>query len=280
MKNRGETGHEGIFEDKKQQYFTRFALRMRESLTMHKVERLWEKNTEGEKNWRNVSEHCLVEAARVDVLAELLKLSEDLKNDLIMAAALHDFDKRKEIEAVQLAEKMEASPYRASLSADAEGDRLLASTGFSSRVIRFTKGTGGHPEQLRDAKRILDQRQLSEDDIAHLIIQYVDNYTQGSAWTETVSRDSSGQRINDIDRRIAKIGEKSIYSNIIREQSAELTKDSVVQGKTVLDVMSDVGHLIEERLTAIIRERTGESVESIRLPEYIDTLIRKKIEAL
>jgi len=38
-----------------------------------------------EKNWGNVSGHCLIEAARVLALADLLGFGADLKKDCVLA---------------------------------------------------------------------------------------------------------------------------------------------------------------------------------------------------
>jgi len=48
--------------------------------------------------WRNVAEHCLVEAALTDVLAEELKLPDDVRRTVVSAAILHDWYKKREKE--------------------------------------------------------------------------------------------------------------------------------------------------------------------------------------
>ncbi|MDP2598524.1 MAG: hypothetical protein Q8P49_01700, partial [Candidatus Liptonbacteria bacterium] len=52
-------------------------------------------------NWENVTGHCLLEAARACVFADLLGFDADLKKDLAIAALLHDGYKRREIIAIQ-----------------------------------------------------------------------------------------------------------------------------------------------------------------------------------
>ncbi len=87
-------------------YFVHTGLQFKNSLKMHKAAGLWDKEidesgvlkrtNEGRlSDWANVSEHCLVEVARVGVLSEYLGLPRDLREDLKVAAALHDFSKRK-----------------------------------------------------------------------------------------------------------------------------------------------------------------------------------------
>ena len=89
--------------DKKREYFVRLGLQMREALKLHKKAGLWERK-EGKRDWGNVSEHCLVETARVNVFADKLGLSEDVKKDLATAAALHDSFKKGEKEIVEVLE--------------------------------------------------------------------------------------------------------------------------------------------------------------------------------
>src|SRR4051812_32393250 len=53
--------------------------------------KLWKK-----EGWRPVVEHCLIQVAAADVLAELLGLPEEDKCRLMRAAAVHDWKKRME----------------------------------------------------------------------------------------------------------------------------------------------------------------------------------------
>ena len=45
------------------------------------------------EGWRNVSEHCLLEAVTADILAEGLGLAEEEREQLVAGAILHDFFK-------------------------------------------------------------------------------------------------------------------------------------------------------------------------------------------
>src|SRR3989344_5891623 len=91
---------ESIDPDKKFTYFYRIALETRNGLSLHKKQKLWEKEG-NQKPWRNVSEHCIVEAARVSEIARLTGLSSEWQQKLKHAAILHDFYKRQEVEAIK-----------------------------------------------------------------------------------------------------------------------------------------------------------------------------------
>src|SRR5438128_9887041 len=74
----------------KRRFFVRTGLSARPALRLHRVAGLWERRY-GVREWRNVSEHCLVEAARVTVFAGWLGLSAATTRRLALAAAAHDF---------------------------------------------------------------------------------------------------------------------------------------------------------------------------------------------
>jgi len=90
---------EKIFDGNKTKYFSNLALQTRQALRLHKEAGLWERK-EGKRDWGNVSEHCLVAVARSEIFADKLNLPENLKKDLMIAAALHDFFKKGEKEIV------------------------------------------------------------------------------------------------------------------------------------------------------------------------------------
>lgn len=89
-------GIESESEDqKKTKYFSDLALSVKDAFRLHKkFGQLTDE--EGKRPWGNVSEHCLVEVARVKTLAELLNLDSHITKDLMYAAALHDISKRRE----------------------------------------------------------------------------------------------------------------------------------------------------------------------------------------
>src|SRR5207245_9250083 len=84
------------FEQQQQRvYFVRLSFQGFSAFRMHKAIGLWERRdgVDEQVSWRNGSEHCLVEMARVKVLATALTLSEAVQKDLLDAAAMHDLYK-------------------------------------------------------------------------------------------------------------------------------------------------------------------------------------------
>ena len=102
---------ERSYEEKRRNYFTRLSLRLKDAMQMHKTDRLWKRNEKGERDWRNVSRHCLVGSARMEVLTEWLGAPESIKNNAVIAYALHDADKRLEVDAMK--EEIEAAEAKA-----------------------------------------------------------------------------------------------------------------------------------------------------------------------
>lgn len=79
-------------------FFSHLALRYKKYMALHKEFGLLLRNQNKEKDWGNVTEHCLVEAARAEKISELLKFSEEITVNLIAAAIIHDTGKKIEID--------------------------------------------------------------------------------------------------------------------------------------------------------------------------------------
>ena len=92
QENFGEKSNseESTFEEKKTEFFSKIALRNKDAVRAQKNGGLLDWDNESDRSWRNVSEHCLVEAARAEVFADKLGFSEDFKKDLVTAALAHD----------------------------------------------------------------------------------------------------------------------------------------------------------------------------------------------
>lgn len=250
----------------KASYWTRQGLSVREGMRMHRLSGQLEKGSDrkGPDSWRNVTEHCLVQVARAGILGEWIGLPEDLIADMKMAAILHDFDKKQEIEVTREAEKTGDSPLSAYKAQAEKSLSLLQGAGFRERVIRLANSTGGHALQLFETKRILDQEELSDEDLAYLICHYVDDCSIGSDWV----------RPNIIDFRAEENKANPAYRKISEEIGEELEGHPLFGGMNNHDAMALVSHLIEERLTEIIRLRTGERINPLDLPEMVDQKIR------
>src|SRR5437588_8011011 len=106
------------FESQKRDYFFSLGLKVRRALSLHKDVGLWNRvYTDGKlvnkRDWGNVSEHCLVEVARIATLAEMLDFSEQTTRELEISATLHDFNKRYEKESMVAAVKSGQSVWNA-----------------------------------------------------------------------------------------------------------------------------------------------------------------------
>ena len=168
-------------------------------------------------------EHCLIEAARVRVFAEWLNFSSELKSDLVLAAALHDFNKRFEIEAIDADIAKGGSGLTGYDQASETATRELQRHGFTEGVIRIANSAGGRAENLFVIDTLLNQNQPTNDDLACLVMYYVDSYTRGSDWVEPATEEN-GQRLNDVDRRLHKIYIRSDYHRM-NDASRELFKN-------------------------------------------------------
>jgi len=236
------------FEDKKRDFFSKIALRVRDVLKMHNKAGLWgEKGTE--EDWRNVTEHCLVMVARADVLAEKLGFSEELKKDLAMGVAAHDFYKKQEIRKTGSGELT----VQAMEEAEKESEKTLRVNGFSERVVKISGSAA--LVSLREMSLILEKDNLSQEDEACLVMHYLDDISTGSEWTTP----------NALDGRIDKVEQNPKY---------KLLKD-----RGLYEQQRKIGHQVEDRLLELLIQR---GVVEIKGPEelsqFIDNQIKNKIE--
>lgn len=125
-------------EQRKTKFFNDFALRhmpeMRLLFRGGKLDKL--------TGWRNVAEHCLVEAAAADTLAESLALMPEERNKLVTVAACHDWAKKLDKRASDFAPKevAKANEFLDQVKPEAE---LMAATnfGFLEQAIIDGKST-------------------------------------------------------------------------------------------------------------------------------------------
>ncbi len=116
-----------------------------------------------EESWRNVSEHCLVEAVAADVLAEHLHADRE---KVVQAALLHDWYKRREIEGMK--KKGGGEGYAAALEEDG---RLLLEYGVPQELVDLAHANfpkSADPDYLKN--RTLEEK----------IMYYVDIITSDS----------------------------------------------------------------------------------------------------
>lgn len=143
------------FERKKTSYFSRFALRnFGDMKILRKGGVLGKEN----RDWRNVSEHSLAEAAGADILAEALGANRE---NVIQATILHDWYKRHEIKAMK-----EVGGGRGYAATVGEDKKLLREYEISPNIIKLTHSNtpeSMEPEYL--ARRTLEEK----------IIHYMDS---------------------------------------------------------------------------------------------------------
>lgn len=258
------------FEHKKTKFFSGLALQLKESLRLHKEAGLWERK-EGKRDWGNVSEHCLVEVARSKIFADWLGFSEGTEKNLMVAAALHDFNKRQEIQQVKKAIAEGKSNWDAFEESGEESKRKMEEAGFSETVIWLASSVG-HTSFV-ETESILKKPELSEDELAYLVLHYTDEYTRGSEWAIPAETDEEGSKVNELDRRVDKNEANPNYDQLNEEGKAHFG------GETTFQAQRRIGHEVENRLAAIINQKREELINPKDLPELIDQDIRAKIES-
>lgn len=251
---------QGIDPKVKTRYFQKLGIKVRKSFGLHKHQgRLWDR----ENPWRNVSEHCLVETARSEVFADLLELPEDVKKDLRLATAGHDFNKRNEVE------KASGKGINNFIESGNQSEGWMRKTGFNERVIVWIRGL--EDKRLLEAERLARKEDLSSDDIAYIVMHYLDDYTINADWVTPVNVLEDGRRINDLDRRIDRLEANPKYAQINEDGR------TIFNGETAFQAQRRVGHLLEATLARLINEKQGRNLDPLDLPEFIDENIRQRI---
>lgn len=118
--------------------------------------------TEG---WYNIVRHCLLEAAAMEIIADELKSSKKDKDTLVLAALIHDFYKRRELELI----KKEGDSIATLEKAEKESARILLEHGLDPKLVKITDAIG-----ITKLDRIKDP----SCSIAEKIMFYVDSITR------------------------------------------------------------------------------------------------------
>lgn len=265
MQNERPPASKDPFERKRTAYFSSLALSLKDAFKAHKEFGLLDR-MEGERDWGNVSKHCLVEAARASAFAEKLKLSEETKQKLVMAAALHDSYKKQEMEALK-----KRGPTLSTIEAVAEESHAaLEEHGFDPEVIELAGSVGATKDVFDEMDRIFARADaLSERDIAYLVAHYIDDYTVNEEWAKPVDPETGH---NDLDRRMEKNEDNEKYATLNEEGKA-------LFGRSLYETQREYGHEAEALLAKLVEERSGIRVTPSELPEFIDQEIRAKIDS-
>jgi len=232
----------------------------------------WRAILEGKEQWENVTRHCMLEAARASIFADLLKFDPELKKDLVLASVLHDGNKRYEIMAIQQEMKEGGSGFIASNGAMRTYISELQAKKVPERAIALISSVGGMPEVLIVMKHFLDQPTLTDNDIAMLVVHYIDDYTRDGMWVEPVI-----DNLNDIDRRAEKNRNNPNYHLMDLEISKIFHDHPFFAGKPVFDAMVIVSHMIEERLSGLVAERNNIEIQPLYFPEVMDAMLFREI---
>lgn len=155
----------------------------------------------------------------------------------------------------------------------------IDAAGFSSSVKDIVKSAGGYPETLIEVKKLLDAEELTEEEIARVVMNYVDGYTRDAAWAEAAFEEG-GSYLNDVDRRRMKTDGNPNYARTEAEAQEQFGKHDFFGGKKSAQALADVSHIAEKKLTDMIEQRSHIKIDPVRLPEFIDQCIREKIDQL
>lgn len=211
--------------DKKTKYFSTFALK-----NLSEMRILKEGGVLGKENqdWRNISEHCLVEAVAADVLAEALAANRD---KVIQAALLHDWFKRKEIEYMKAEGGAEGSKI-----AHVEDENKLRELGIDEEMISLAHSNvpeSADPEYI--ATRSVEQK------IVHLVDMI-----------------ASGSNIISYEDRMIPVRQKP-YNIEFSDSFKETYK-----GRSLFDIQEELTHAEIDEFEKTIGLEQGTLIEFIK----------------
>lgn len=207
------------FEKKRTSYFSKFALaHISEMRTLKKGGVLGKENID----WRNISEHCLVEAVGADIIAEHLHAD---RKSVVQGTLLHDWYKRNEIMT-----RHEHGGAKAFAINSVEDEKLLKEFGVPEHIIRIAHAN--IPES--DDPEYLTGRPVEEK-----IIHYMDMITDQSNFIdpeERLTRAESnprtmeflesfrekyhGRHLNELQREVLKLEQAEFEEKMGLEQGA------------------------------------------------------------
>jgi len=144
----------------KTKYFSDFALKHFGKMKILKKGGILGKEN---KDWRNISEHCLVEAVGADILAEYLGADRE---EVVEAVLLHDWYKRREIEEMQ--KKDGSKEHQDSLIKDIN---FLRQYGIDERIIKISHS---------NIPEIADLEYLKSRPLEEKIMHFIDMITSDS----------------------------------------------------------------------------------------------------
>ena len=226
---------------KKRRYFADLAMRYLPQMRLDlRGGGLWKSD-----GWRNVLEHCLVQTASSEVLADLLKLDDETKKRIAVTAACHDWDKRLDVE---LAKEKITPEERSEIEAEAE--RFFQAAGPDAILL---KSTG--PEHY--SKSIMHPQEVS---LAEKIQDYVDNIHRGDNIVPFK------ERIDEVEERNPHVGDY-------------LEQDDRLDGLTFWQAVRKIGGEEEKEIFDRLIANGVEVDNPDDVPMLIKAEIEKRIES-
>lgn len=256
----------------KTRYFSSIALRNFRAARLLWAGEVLGKNRQSLDIWRNVSEHCLVQTAACDVLAEALGLPEENRKKLELAAMGHDWDKKyqstglrrinQQVESGQVSEQDGGRlKYEFFEESEAHSVQGMRSKGIPEEIIRIASADG-HPAlpRMKDANCPLEEK----------ILHYVGSITDES-------------RIVALDERVDNLEKNERY----KMMNAYGRHISWTNGRTLYQVQREVGHHIERELVQRLIDSNNLSSEwqislsddPTKIPDFIRERLKRKYQS-
>lgn len=212
-----------ISKNEKTRFFSEFAAGMKSDMRTLQSGGVLGKDAK-EAGWRNVSEHCLVEALEAQILAEKLGLDPD---KLKKAAVIHDWYKRREIELV---EKHGPTAHDSTIAEDAE---LLHTMGYDDQVIKISKSVG---------HSALSQMESKDVTLEEMVMHYIDDIT---ANTDIVMLEQRMEK-NEKNIKLQKLDEMTPFFARQREIGKKI--ESIIASKLGIDPPEELPNFIKKEI--------------------------------
>ncbi len=262
-------------ENNKTRYFSKLFASVKSVVPIHK-EYLWDGKSHKDANWVNVTQHCLVEVARVEALAEKLKLPKDIIISLKKAAMLHDFFKKQEKDIVN-SDKYENPNWEAFDDSIERGNQALQKYmkeweySINDDIIYLISSVWH--TSLIETRKLLEKSEndnLTDLEIAFLLLHYVDDYTIWSDWSNDILK-SWNKYLNDLDIRME--------NNRKHPRYRQLNEDwKKIFSRKTFDEQEEVWVKVESYIYKKLNEDNSMFLSmSKKIPRLVDDIINKKI---
>ncbi len=216
----------------KTKYFSDFAVKHLSEMKILKKGGILGKEN---KDWRNISEHCLAEAVGADILAE--DLGADRKK-VVRAVLIHDWYKRREVEAMK-----KIGGVLGHKQASVEDEWLLREYGIDEEIIKLS-----HSNIPDSADSIYLKNRSLEEKIIHYIdmatsdsdfmdfnerLDIVEKKKTAKDFSESYREKYNGKALNELQREISTM------------EQEEFEKTLNIQQGTLIDFIKEK---LEERI--------------------------------